>query len=277
MNCTVTTLSENTVPAPVTGLMGEHGQSFFIQAGEAILLFDTGQGLTLIQNAAHLGLDLKAVQTVVLSHGHNDHSGGLAPLAAVTPGFTLVAHPDAFSEKWVRSDTGLLNRGIPVDPEDLGRKGVRVVRESRSIELVPGVLTTGEIRMETDFEAIEAGFFTRKNGEIVPDGLADDQALILDTARGVVVLLGCTHRGLINTMNQAVRLTGKRRFHTVVGGLHLAKAPADVLNKIVEGLNQFEIANIGVGHCTGNSAAKRLVDAFGDRVFYNGVGKTFRF
>ncbi len=277
MRFTVTTLSENSVPQGALGLLGEHGQSFHIVAGEKRILFDAGQGLCLVNNARHLGIDLKGIDVVVLSHGHNDHSGGLKPLTDVHTGFTLIAHPEVFSEKLVKSNDMMRPRGISVDAGFLQKKGVRLRLETQSVEIAPGVFTTGEIPMRTGFETIEPGYFTKVNGELQPDLLPDDQAVVLETEKGLVVLLGCTHRGLINTLHHVRTLTGKEKIHTVIGGLHLGKASDEKIDAMVQALRGFDVERIGVGHCTGMRAAKRLMDEFGDRIFFNAVGRSFRF
>jgi len=276
MAFTITTLAENSVPQGAIGLMGEHGQSFYIETDEKRIFFDVGQGLVLLNNARYLGIDLKRVDTVVLSHGHNDHTGGLKSLAGLNTGFTLVAHPDVFLEKFVKSDGAMLFRGIPVDAEFLEKSGIRLRFETQSVEIAPGVFTTGEIPMETEFESLEPVFFTKQNGETLTDLLPDDLALILDTEKGLVVLLGCTHRGIINTLRHVRRLMGKEKIHAVIGGLHLGKASDEKLTAIVEALREFDIERIGVGHCTGMRASKRLMDEFGDRIFFNAVGMVFR-
>jgi 7,8-dihydropterin-6-yl-methyl-4-(beta-D-ribofuranosyl)aminobenzene 5'-phosphate synthase len=277
MTFTITTLAENSVPQGAIGLLGEHGQSFYVETGEKRILFDVGQGLVLSNNARCLGIDLKRVDTVILSHGHNDHTGGLKALTAYNSSFTLFADPAAFFEKFVKSEGEIFDRGISVEAAFLEKIGVRLRLDTQPAQIAPGVSTTGEIPMETDFESLEPVFFTKENGATIPDLLPDDRALVLDTEKGLVILLGCTHRGIINTLRHVRRLTGKENIHAVIGGLHLGKADEEKLTAIIESLRAFEIDRIGVGHCTGMRAAKRLMDAFGDRVFLNAVGKAFRF
>jgi len=277
MPFSITTLVENSVPQGTMGLLGEHGQSFYVEAGKKKILFDTGQGLALLNNARHLGIDLKNIDVVILSHGHDDHSGGLKLLAGLGTGFTLIAHPSVFLKKYVTSEDRMLSRSIPVDAELLKRSGIRLRLAEHSVEIASGVFSTGEIPMESGFETIEPGFFTRIDGTLQADLVPDDQALVLDAQKGPVVLLGCTHRGLINTLTHVRKLTGTGKMHAIIGGLHLGKASDEKLTAIVEALREFDIDRIGVGHCTGIRAAKRLMDAFGDRVFFNGVGMRFRF
>ena len=109
------------------------------------------------------------------------------------------------------------------------------------------------------------------------DTLADDLALMLDTDKGLVVLLGCSHRGVINTLNHVVKLSGKNKIYAILGGLHLGKASDSKLRKIIDHLHVFGLEKIGVGHCTGMNAFLALSNEFKDRVFLNTVGNSMEF
>jgi len=122
-----------------------------------------------------------------------------------------------------------------------------------------------------------AGFYIKTGNHIGQDILADDQALILDSDQGTVVLLGCSHRGVINTLTHVVNLTGKSRIHCIMGGLHLNKASDQKLQKIIDHLRGFDVDKIGVGHCTGNRAFLALSNEFKEKVFLNTVGKEMEF
>jgi len=115
-------------------------------------------------------------------------------------------------------------------------------------------------------------FYIKKENDIIADTLADDQAVILDTVKGVTVLLGCSHRGVINTLDHVVRLTGKKRINAILGGLHLGKASDSKLSKILDHLRGFGLEKMGVGHCTGTRAFLALSNEFPNRVFLNTVG-----
>jgi 7,8-dihydropterin-6-yl-methyl-4-(beta-D-ribofuranosyl)aminobenzene 5'-phosphate synthase len=154
---------------------------------------------------------------------------------------------------------------------------VQLVLSQDTCEIAPGISTSGEIPLENDFESIEPDFFVEQEGRILPDTLADDQALILDTQNGLVVLLGCSHRGVINTLNQVVKLTGKQKIHAMIGGLHLGKASDAKLIMIMDHLVGFSLEKIGVSHCTGTKAMLALFNTFKDRVFVNAVGSAISF
>jgi 7,8-dihydropterin-6-yl-methyl-4-(beta-D-ribofuranosyl)aminobenzene 5'-phosphate synthase len=274
---TITTLVENSVAQSGKGLLAEHGLSFYIEAEARKILFDTGQNLALSNNARVLGIDLNQIDTVVLSHGHYDHSGGLQSILETNSNFTLYGHPDVFSPKVKKNNEHYKYIGIPVEKNDILAGGISLKLDRSPVEIAPGVMTSGEIALENDFEDVEPMFFLKKDDDVIPDTLADDQALILDTAKGVVVLLGCSHRGVINTLNHVSRLKGKSKIHAILGGLHLGKASDGKLAKIIDRLRGFDLEMLGVGHCTGPRAFLALANEFKDRVFLNTVGNKVEF
>jgi len=258
-------------------LKGEHGLSFLIEKDGHKLLFDTGQTGIFAENAAILGVNPADISTVVLSHGHYDHTGGLPVLLDMVPDLTIHAHPDAFYPKFVRHNTGDMPIGMPVTREELEHRGVTLRLDVSPSKPGPEIMTTGEIPMITDFEETEPLFFTERSGEKIPDTFTDDQALILDTAKGIVVVFGCAHRGVVNTLEHVVKLTGKPKIHAIMGGLHLGNASGEKLEKIVQAFERFGIEQIGVCHCTGYQATITLGHIFGNRMFMTGTGRTVSF
>ena len=272
MQFTITTLVENSVAQSGQALIAEHGLSFFIQAGDRRILFDTGQNLAISHNARELGIDLAKIDTVVLSHGHYDHSGGLQSILDANRHFTLFGHPAVFGPKVKKTNGAFKYIGIPLEKDLIAAGGVTLKLVKKSVNIAPGVITTGEIALENDFENVEAGFFLKNNSEVIHDTLADDQALVLDTAKGLVVLLGCSHRGVINTLTHISQLKPGAKLYAILGGLHLGKASDGKLVKIIDHLRVFDPQMIGVGHCTGPKAFLALANEFKDRVFLNTVG-----
>jgi len=275
----ITILSENTVSPGRKGLIGEHGLSILVESADQTILFDTGQGGALVPNAREMGIDLTVVDTVVLSHGHYDHAGGLRSLVEVNSRFTLIAHPDVFNDKIARRDDGQYPIGMPVGRDFLEQAGVCLKLQKTPVTICRWATTTGEIPMETDFEAMEPYFFQRRGGRMVPDPLADDQSLVLRSDEGVVVLLGCSHRGVINTLKTVAKLSEGEPVAAIFGGLHLESASDEKLARICRYLKDFNIGAINAGHCTGMRAFLALSNAFPGRVFLNAVGRTatFRF
>jgi 7,8-dihydropterin-6-yl-methyl-4-(beta-D-ribofuranosyl)aminobenzene 5'-phosphate synthase len=277
MDFKVITLCENNIGHGSQNLIGEHGLSFYVEADDRRILFDTGQNLGLANNAEVLGIDLSRIDTVVLSHGHYDHSSGLKSLLDCNTNFTLHAHPEVFSSKVRRAGDGHKYIGIPVDRNALEQKGIKIQFDKDPVSLAPGITTTGEIPLTNDFEAVGSEFFLKNGDDLTADTLADDRALILDTKKGLVVVLGCSHRGVINTLNHVTQVAGRNTIHAILGGLHLGKASNEKLSKIVDHLRAFGLEKIGVGHCTGPKAFVALANEFKERVFLNTVGNVMEF
>jgi 7,8-dihydropterin-6-yl-methyl-4-(beta-D-ribofuranosyl)aminobenzene 5'-phosphate synthase len=278
MNFKITTLVENSVSIGGSRqLIGEHGLAFLIETGSHRILFDTGQYMALENNARVLGTELAGVDTVILSHGHYDHTGGLKHLLDCNSHFSLYAHPDVFARKLIKRKGRYREIGIPVSKNDLVESGVKLVLDTGPVEIAPKILTTGEIPLEADFESVEEGFFVEKDGRKVPDTLADDLALILKTGKGPVVVLGCSHRGVINTLSHVQKIIGEKSIYAVMGGLHLAKATGEKLETIIRYLQRFNLEKIVVGHCTGNHAIQALYTRFKDKVILNTVGNVITF
>lgn len=273
----ITVAVENTAPLGGRGLLAEHGLAFWVASAGRKILFDTGQGLALMNNAERLHLDLDALDTVVLSHGHYDHAGGLKPLLERRHPFQLVAHPAVFEEKLAVSGDRMRSIGMPVSRADLEDAGIRLQLSDRPAAVAENAVTTGEIPQMNDFERIEPIFQRRLPQGMAADPLADDQALLLITEKGLVVLLGCTHRGLINTLQAAVRILGPRPIRAVMGGLHLAGALDAQLAWTCEQLKDYDIQRFYIGHCTGQPAIMTLAAAFPGRVEVNTVGRVYRF
>ncbi len=277
MKYKVTTVVDNSVKNGRSDLIGEHGISFFIEKSDDAILFDTGAGNALPHNAAAMGIDLDRVSTVVLSHGHYDHAGGLKYLVDTHKGFTLKAHLSAFDKKYSyrgstfkSTDPLVRDIGAPFSLEELNKKGVEVKLEKTPIEIAPGIMTTGEIPMTTDFESVEDCFYSNIE-EKKKDTMLDDQGLILDTEKGIAVLVGCAHRGIINTLEHVVKLTG-RNIYAVMGGLHLIDADENKMQKIVNALHRFDLKRIGASHCTGDFAVNVIQSSFPETFFENGAG-----
>lgn len=277
MNFKVTTLCENNIGHGSQNLIGEHGLSFYVEADDRRILFDTGQNLGIANNAGVLGIDLSRIDTVVLSHGHYDHSSGLKSLLDCNTDFTLCAHPDVFSPKVRGEGDGHKYIGIPVDRNALEQKGIKIQLDKDPVSLAPGITTTGEIPFTNDFEAVGSEFYLKNGDDFTADTLADDRALILDTKKGLVVVLGCSHRGVINTLNHVTKIAGRHTIHAILGGLHLGKASDEKLEKIVDHLHTFGLDKIGVGHCTGPRAFVVLANKFGEKVTLNTVGNVMEF
>ena len=254
----ITTLVENTAGLP--GALGEHGLSFWLETPSWRVLFDTGAGAVLEGNARALGVDLTQANAIVLSHGHYDHTGGLALARQAAPCAKVLHHPAAFAPKYARMPDGA-RRCIgapPASVEALRQEDDAMILTNSPVEVADGLFVTGEIPRVTDFEDTGGPFFLDEDCEH-PDPLIDDQAVFFESTRGTVVVLGCAHAGVINTLYYVRQLTEDRPIHAVIGGLHLVWATEKRVSLTVEALRALEIEHIGIAHCTGFEATGALV------------------
>jgi len=261
----LTILAENTVWGGT--LLAEHGLSLLIEADGHAVLFDTGQGQVLLGNARQLGVKLAQVQAVVLSHGHYDHTGGLARILTLAARPAIYLHPVALEKKYARlDDPPHRSIGIPAAAAECIRAHAgRVVWTREPAEVCPGICATGEVPRNTDFEDTGGAFFLDESCSR-PDPLVDDQALYIESVVGLIVVLGCAHAGVVNTLDHIAGLTGRRDVHAVVGGMHLARASKQRIQKTLQALERFQVRVIGPCHCTGSAAVARLRSRFGSRV-----------
>jgi 7,8-dihydropterin-6-yl-methyl-4-(beta-D-ribofuranosyl)aminobenzene 5'-phosphate synthase len=271
MEVKITTLAENTAGM---GFMAEWGLSMLVEADGEKILFDTGMNNAAVYNARLLGIDLSTVDKIVISHGHHDHTGGLREvLNAMRKKIEIIAHPDIWAAKYGRHGRGPEHyAGMPFRRELLENLGAEFKLTAGPARITDRITTTGEIPLLTDYEEIDSGLFDRKTGEMLPDELRDDLAMVIDADYGLVVILGCAHRGIVNTLKQAQKVTGKELIYAAIGGTHLLNATQERLQKTAADLKEMGVQYLGASHCTGFAAATYLAQEFGDRFFVNNSG-----
>jgi 7,8-dihydropterin-6-yl-methyl-4-(beta-D-ribofuranosyl)aminobenzene 5'-phosphate synthase len=271
MEIKITTLAENTAGM---GYLAEWGLSMFIEADGARILFDTGMGVAAVHNAGLMDIDLKSVDRIVISHGHHDHTGGLRDvLMRMKKDVEVIAHPDIWALKYSRWRKGHEQYGgLPFRRELLENLGARFNLTRQPVRITDRILTTGEIPMLTAYEEIDSGLFAKKNGEMIPDEMADDLALVINAEYGLVVILGCAHRGIVNTLKHAQKLTGKELIYAAIGGTHLLNASRKRWEKTAADLKAMGVQYLGASHCTGFGASAYLAQEFGGRFFLNNSG-----
>jgi len=272
MKLRITTLSENT--ANMGEFLAEWGLSILIETGEMNILLDTGSTISVCHNANTLGIDLNKVDKIVLSHGHYDHTGGLRQvLGRMKKEVEIIAHPDIWTAKYSRRE-GKADRyiGIPFQREELESLGARFNLTTKPAEITDNVMTTGEVPMITDYEEIDSHLWVKEADAWKPDKLADDLAIIINTELGLVVVLGCAHRGIINTLYHAQRLTGRKEIHTVLGGSHLIDTSEERIWLTVAALKELGVQRLGLCHCTSLPAVALLAREFGDKFLFSNTG-----
>lgn len=208
----ITVLVEDT--AGGRGLLAEHGLSFWIEWGQKRILFDTGQGYALKHNAQALGLQLETLGDIVLSHGHYDHNGGLPDALALAHRPRVYVHPQAFAPKFGQNaDGSARNVGMPDSTTQALRTHDRLGCVDKPTEIGEGLWCTGPIPRTNDYEDTGGTFFKDESCR-----QPDDLAIFLETRTGTVVILGCAHAGVINTLHYIRALTENSPIHAVVGG-----------------------------------------------------------
>jgi 7,8-dihydropterin-6-yl-methyl-4-(beta-D-ribofuranosyl)aminobenzene 5'-phosphate synthase len=276
MSICVRVLVENT--AAGQGLLAEHGLACWIESPGQTLLFDTGQGLALQHNADQVGVPWQRLDSVILSHGHYDHTGGLEQVLERTTQVTVYAHPDWLLPRYIRTSTGAVREvGIPPHVrEAVEQRAAAWIRTAQPTAIQPNFTVTGAVPRVTEFEDTGGAFYLDEPCQCL-DPLHDDQALFFPSAGGTVVLLGCAHAGVINTLLYIRQLTGGLPIHTVMGGMHLVNASATRLERTIASLQELGVERLAPGHCTGSAATAALRTAFPGQCLDFCVGATLDF
>lgn len=284
----LTILVENTVRQ--CGLLAEHGLSIWLENDQNKVLFDAGQTDVFVRNAAQLGIDLKQAQSIVLSHGHYDHGGGIPHFPSANHAMTLVIHPDSLLPRFSLAPKPVLaNRnvqqdnpsqpdqpprsiGLPWQLRDISRLGIRVIENRTTREIGHNLYVCSGVVSTNDFEVPQSSIVIEQDGRLVPDAMAGEQMLVCTCPHGLVVLLGCAHPGVVNCLEQVRRVFGSLPILGVVGGMHLEQVSPERLKRTLDYFDQLKIRRIVPLHCTGRFASQALYERLGDRVIFASTG-----
>jgi 7,8-dihydropterin-6-yl-methyl-4-(beta-D-ribofuranosyl)aminobenzene 5'-phosphate synthase len=273
MKTTLTILCDNSVGRPA-GVIGEHGFACLVETDAGNVLFDTGQGLGICGNADALGKDLSSIRAVAISHGHYDHTGGLPQVLGRTGTVPVYGHPGIFAARTWSDGKTTRSIGMPHRRERLESLGARFHPVREPVEISPGIHLTGEIPRTNDFERPDPAMSLHPDGgaAVCPDPVVDDQSLVVDSSRGLILVLGCAHAGMINVCNHVLKRFDRDRIYAVIGGTHLKFARPAQFEKTLEAIDRFGIERVGVSHCTGLEKAALLHARLGKRFFFGCVG-----
>lgn len=256
-------LVENTVGIPA-GLLAEWGLSMLLDFGDEQILFDAGEQGNLVSNAQILGCDLLLIKRIVLSHGHYDHTGGLLKLLQYRGKIPVYAHPNLFAGHFSKGVLENDNRyiGVPYCQKQLESAGAEFRWQSEPLELRPGLWLSGEIPRDTIFEQIDERLIEIKGEEVIQDRIRDDLSLFYVTEKGLIILLGCAHSGLVNIIEHAKRVTNESRVRAIIGGTHLGPATVDQQLKTIDYLRGLNLECLAPNHCTGLGMLSKLAVEF---------------
>lgn len=280
MKLTITTLIED-MPDDAGKLKYEHGLSLYLETEDTKCLFDTGQSGEFVENAEALGKTLDDLDCVFLSHGHYDHGGGMSRLLPYLNRQTeVIVGEEFFCPKYKETETGRRFNGVRFQSEDIQGNGnpLRLIRGT-SERISSRMTVYHHFERKNKYETVSPSMLSMYQGTegtvFAPDDFRDEIALGIETERGLVVVAGCSHAGIINIL-QSIQEQAGVPVYGVVGGTHLIDADEDRVRWTAQELKKMGIQRIAVSHCTGDEGMRRLEDVFGEQFVRNNTGSVIR-
>ncbi len=272
----ITALMDNK-PTEHKALIAEHGLSLFLTYGNSRILFDCGSGANPMYNAHKLGIGLKDLDAVVLSHSHYDHAAGFRDLTESGLGSTqLYTGPHFFEKKYAENGVRHTDLSAGFEPQFLEAHGITHHQVAGHVELVPGLHLISNFPRIHSFEKIPARFVRRCGNRFVPDDFSDELCIAAEVEGGLAVLVGCSHPGILNMITHVHSLLGQP-IKAVFGGTHLVEADGQRIEVTVDALHAAGLEILGLSHCSGEEAdcaISRRTDIQGCHL---GVGDSFFF
>ncbi len=270
--------------------LGQHGISILAmgrRGGEEVkVLFDTGtSALPIVKNAEMLGVDLRGLDAIVLSHNHYDHTGGLVDLlkGSIKGEVPVIAHPEIFKVSYA-VDPVLRYIGPPPSPvkfrKDVEELGGLWILSRDPVKLHDDVFTTGEVFEDEKFDFEKnptLKVMKVVEGKILPDTINDEIGLAFNTSEGLVVLGGCSHPGIASIVRKAMKISGINKVRAVIGGFHLIGASSERIEATIREFKALGVEEVFTGHCTGLDAEARFKAAYGSKFHKLHAGLTINF
>jgi 7,8-dihydropterin-6-yl-methyl-4-(beta-D-ribofuranosyl)aminobenzene 5'-phosphate synthase len=267
---TITAIIENTSNIP--GFYAEHGLSMLIEIirenEKTKILMDAGQSsFAFLHNARQLKIDLTDINAIVISHGHFDHTGALLDILRKIPRkIPIIGHPKMFEKKYSKHKR-LRYIGVPFSKDELQQKGILNLTKT-PVKVAPSACTTGEINRISG-SPLSNKLLIKKNEAFIKDELFDDQALIVNMKEGLVIIAGCAHSGIVNTIFHAQKLVSRQTIMGVIGGFHLFESDPRSILVVLEVLKNLKLKLLAPCHCTGFLAQKIFSDNLEEFKLFN--------
>lgn len=259
-----------------SNLKTENGVAFWIETSYGNLLFDTGQTPNVLKrNFSILGLDFRKINAIALSHAHFDHTGGLEAVFGFVAKPSVFANPDVFHERFFLRDNKYEKIGFKHKKETYENLA-RLELNENPAEIFPNLWTSGVITLRDEPEGGDAHYI-KKGDAFIRDPFKDDMSLVLKSKKGLVIICGCCHAGLLNTIAQVEKCFFEK-IHAIIGGTHLMTADEVVLKHVIRTLKlKYQTLKMYLNHCSGSNAIKELKIEFGDQVQYFAAGSCVEF
>lgn len=295
MSITITTLIENNPSPTDSRLICEHGLSLYIELPNTTILFDTGQSGDFIQNATNLGKDLSSVDYMLISHGHQDHGGGVTKLleeGVLGKQTQMIVGNEFFRTKYAEnrenafsfSAIKTVQDGVQIDgksyqyagvsykEKDIELNGISLRRmEEDTINLTDDIIIFHHFKQSNEFEKLNTRFVVEEEGQHPIDRFQDEISIGIKTDKGLVLIVGCSHIGIVNIISDVAKRIDMP-IYMVIGGTHLVEADDERVDKTIEAFKKFGIEKIAVSHCTGEQAIEKLKNNFNDGFIFNTTG-----
>lgn len=257
------------------GLVNEHGLSFFVESAGCRLLFDFGAGKNTLRNAGKLNIPLRELQYAVCSHGHYDHAGGYPYFVRAGVHCPLVTGEGFFQPKYARENSKLTYLGTGFDRDYLTKQGIERKRCAELLPLSEQCFVMGNFQRKNEFEMIPDRFVIKTASSLRKDMFQDEVCLVVKTKKGLVVIVGCSHPGILNILDSAVA-----RFHepvhAVIGGTHLMEAGEAQIHETVRRMKELGVGLIGFNHCSGDKVCRILQEDREINAVYLAAGDTLQ-
>eukprot|EP00831_Metopus_contortus_P079432 TRINITY_DN7901_c0_g1_i2.p2 TRINITY_DN7901_c0_g1~~TRINITY_DN7901_c0_g1_i2.p2 ORF type:complete len:302 (-),score=49.19 TRINITY_DN7901_c0_g1_i2:85-990(-) len=278
MNLKITTLIENKIDDKNV-LINEHGLSVYIEVDKIKILFDTGQSGDFIKNAEKLKINLNDLNYVLMSHGHYDHSGGFRKLLdSVNKSFKLIVGEGFFDKKYKYIENGNYKfNGNSFDDKLISENNIPIKYIDEDVyELNEKILVFSNFERKNNYEKLNKKFYIKKDEKYINDNFSDEISLGIKHEKGLIVIVGCSHVGIVNILETIIKRTGMN-IYAVIGGSHLVEADEVRLNNTMNYFREKNIEMLRLSHCTGEKAVARLEEEFKEKFEYNNCGNVIKF